>query len=123
MVVADAAGWVQGGREFLPPWRPSRGATLSNSLRERHCGGRTGLRFPLPTLALREQLSSLDNREPFRICARLGLHGGGGDGYAAAQATQMTLRMLAERIEQLTGQIDELNQRLTRLVERHPHSF
>ncbi|CAM5715384.1 hypothetical protein SCANM63S_06487 [Streptomyces canarius] len=27
--------------------------------------------------------------------------------------------MLAERIEQLTGQIDELNQRLTRLVERH----
>ncbi|MEU0899188.1 transposase [Streptomyces massasporeus] len=35
------------------------------------------------------------------------------------QATHMTLRMLAERIEQLTGQIDELNQRLTRLVERH----
>jgi transposase len=34
-------------------------------------------------------------------------------------ATHMTLRMLAERIEQLTGQIDELNQRLTRLVERH----
>jgi hypothetical protein len=31
----------------------------------------------------------------------------------------MTLRMLAERIGQLTGQIDELNQRLTRLVERH----
>ncbi|WP_354670995.1 transposase [Streptomyces sp. MA15] len=31
----------------------------------------------------------------------------------------MTLRMLAERIEQLTGQINELNQCLTRLVERH----
>ncbi|MEU3729740.1 transposase [Streptomyces sp. NPDC033538] len=31
----------------------------------------------------------------------------------------MTLRMLAERIEQLTGQIDELNQRLTGLVEHH----
>ncbi|MFB9735230.1 transposase [Streptomyces thermocoprophilus] len=31
----------------------------------------------------------------------------------------MTLRMLAERIEQLTGQINELNQRLTRLVERN----
>ncbi|MFD8202789.1 transposase [Streptomyces sp. NPDC059701] len=31
----------------------------------------------------------------------------------------MTLRMLAERIEQLTGQINELNRRLTRLVERH----
>lgn len=27
--------------------------------------------------------------------------------------------MLAKRIEQLTGQINELNQRLTRLVERH----
>ncbi|MFD3628791.1 MULTISPECIES: hypothetical protein [Streptomyces] len=35
------------------------------------------------------------------------------------QATHMTLRMLAERIEQLTAQIDELNQRLTRLVEHH----
>ncbi|MEU5115573.1 IS110 family transposase [Streptomyces longwoodensis] len=31
----------------------------------------------------------------------------------------MALRMLAERIEQLTGQVNELNQRLTRLVERH----
>ncbi|MFD5536847.1 transposase [Streptomyces sp. NPDC127079] len=31
----------------------------------------------------------------------------------------MTLSMLAQRIEQLTGQINELNQRLTRLVERH----
>ena len=31
----------------------------------------------------------------------------------------MTLRMLAERIEQLTGQINELNQRLTQLVEHH----
>ncbi|GAA2291798.1 hypothetical protein GCM10010415_74640 [Streptomyces atrovirens] len=36
-----------------------------------------------------------------------------------ARATRMTLRMLAERIEQLTGQIDELNQRLTQLVEHH----
>ncbi|MFC8818852.1 hypothetical protein ACFWJV_24945 [Streptomyces rochei] len=35
------------------------------------------------------------------------------------QATHMTLRMLAERIERLTAQIDELNQRLTRLVEHH----
>ncbi|WP_229828753.1 transposase [Streptomyces massasporeus] len=31
----------------------------------------------------------------------------------------MTLRMVAERIEQLTAQIDELNQRLTRLVEHY----
>ncbi|MFE7960778.1 transposase [Streptomyces sp. NPDC057413] len=55
--------------------------------------------------------------ELFRTCARLG-PGDGEDGEnAVAQATHMTLRMLAERIEQLTGQIDELNQRLTGLVE------
>ncbi|MEU2913402.1 transposase [Streptomyces massasporeus] len=69
--------------------------------------------------ALREQLSSLGNRELFRTCARLGLSGGGGDEDAVAQAAHLTLRMLAQRVEQLTGQIDELNQRLTRLVERH----
>ncbi|MFJ8697722.1 transposase [Streptomyces ardesiacus] len=69
--------------------------------------------------ALRERLSSLGNAELFRTCARLGPSGGGGDEDAVAQATHMTLRMLAERIEQLTAQIDELNQRLTRLVEHH----
>ncbi|WP_256339442.1 MULTISPECIES: transposase [unclassified Streptomyces] len=69
--------------------------------------------------APREQLSSLGNRELFRTRARLGPPGGGGDEDAVAQATYLTLRMLAERIEQLPGQIDELNQRLTRLVERH----
>ena len=36
-----------------------------------------------------------------------------------ARATHITLSMLAQRIEQLTTQIDELNRRLTRLVERH----
>ncbi|WP_340374909.1 transposase [Streptomyces sp. SS7] len=51
--------------------------------------------------------------------ARLALHDGGGDEDAVAQVTYLTLRMLAERVEQLTGQIDELNQRLTRLVVRH----
>ncbi|MET9354147.1 transposase [Streptomyces sp. NPDC006617] len=44
---------------------------------------------------------------------------GGGDEDAATQATHMTPRMLAERIEQLTAQINELDQRLTRLVEHH----
>ncbi|MDX3240366.1 transposase [Streptomyces sp. ME18-1-4] len=69
--------------------------------------------------ALRERLSSLGNRELFGTCARLG-PGDGEDGEnAVAQATHMTLRMLAERIEQLTGQINELNQRLTQLVEHH----
>ncbi|MDG9717642.1 hypothetical protein [Streptomyces sp. DH24] len=64
--------------------------------------------------ALRERLSGLGNRELFRTCARLGLRDGGGDEDAVARATHMTLSMLAERIEQLTGQIDELNRRLTR---------
>ncbi|MEU0676617.1 transposase [Streptomyces sp. NPDC006172] len=61
----------------------------------------------------------MGNRELFRTCVRLGPPDGGGDEDAVAQATHLTLRMLAERIEQLTGQINELNQRLTRLVERH----
>ncbi|MFR9792594.1 hypothetical protein ACL07V_28710 [Streptomyces sp. MB22_4] len=69
--------------------------------------------------ALRERLSSLGNRELFRTFARLGLSGGGGDEDAVTHATHLTLCMLAERIEQFTGQIDELNQRLTRLVEAH----
>jgi transposase len=69
--------------------------------------------------ALRERLSNLGNAELFRTCARFSPRDGGGDEDAVTQATHMTLRMLAERIEQLTGQIDELNQRLTRLVERH----
>ncbi|MFJ3209906.1 transposase [Streptomyces flaveolus] len=69
--------------------------------------------------ALRERMSSLGNAELFRTCARLGPADGGGDEDAVAQATHMTLRMLAERIEQLTAQINELNQRLTQLVEHH----
>ncbi|WP_239764874.1 transposase [Streptomyces sp. CL12-4] len=36
-----------------------------------------------------------------------------------AQATRITLSMLGQRIEHLTGQIDDLNQRLTRLLETH----
>ncbi|MEU6459948.1 transposase [Streptomyces sp. NPDC047065] len=52
-------------------------------------------------------------------CARLGPPYGGGADDGVAQATRITLRVLAERIEQLTAQINELNQRLTRLVEHH----
>ncbi|MCX4437849.1 IS110 family transposase [Streptomyces mirabilis] len=68
--------------------------------------------------ALRERLSSLGNRELFRTCARFSLPDGD-DEDAVAQATHITLGLLAQRIEQLTGQIDELNRRLTGLVERH----
>ncbi|MEU2736142.1 IS110 family transposase [Streptomyces sp. NPDC007095] len=67
---------------------------------------------------LRERLSSLGNRELFRTCARFSLPDGD-DEDAVAQATHITLGLLAQRIEQLTGQIDELNRRLTGLVERH----
>lgn len=68
--------------------------------------------------ALRERLSSLGNRELVRTCARLSPNQAD-DGDGVAQATRVTLSMLAQRIEQPTGQIDELNQRLTRLVEGH----
>jgi transposase len=67
--------------------------------------------------ALRERLSGLGNRELFRTCVCLSPREGDED--AVSQATRVTLRLLAERIEQLTRQIDELNQRLTGLVERH----
>ncbi|MFD7701363.1 IS110 family transposase [Streptomyces caelestis] len=69
--------------------------------------------------ALRERLSSLGNAELFRACARLGPPDGEGDEDAVTQATHMTLRMLAQRIEQLTAQISELNQRLTQFVAHH----
>ncbi|MFG3073549.1 hypothetical protein [Streptomyces sp. NPDC048225] len=55
--------------------------------------------------SLRERLSSLGNTELYRTCARPGTPDGGGDEDAVAQATYMTLRMLAERVEQLTAQI------------------
>ncbi|MEV5464498.1 IS110 family transposase [Streptomyces griseoincarnatus] len=69
--------------------------------------------------ALREHMSSLGNAELFRTCADLGPPDGGGDEETVAQATHMTLRMLAEHIEQFTARINDLNQRLTRLVEHH----
>ncbi|MFJ7150556.1 transposase [Streptomyces sp. NPDC100445] len=61
----------------------------------------------------------MGNRELLRTCARLGPGDGEEGENAVVQATYMTLRMLAKRIEQLTGQINELNQRLTQLVEHH----
>ncbi len=63
----------------------------------------------MQTRFLRERMSSLGNAELFRTCATLGPLDGGGDEDGGAHATHMTLRMLAERIEQLTGQTNELN--------------
>ncbi|MEU2771763.1 hypothetical protein ABZ646_02285 [Streptomyces sp. NPDC007162] len=59
-------------------------------------------------------MSNLGDAELFRTCARLGPRDGGGDEDVVAPATFMALRMLAERIEQLTGQIDELPQSVCR---------
>jgi hypothetical protein len=47
--------------------------------------------------ALRERLSSLGNRELFRTCAGLSLRDGEGDEDAVAQATRITLSLLAQR--------------------------
>ncbi|MDI3409016.1 transposase [Streptomyces cavernicola] len=71
--------------------------------------------------ALRERLSSLGNRELFRTCARLtpDQEEDAEDRDSVAEATRISLSMLGRRIEHLTGQIDALNQRLTRLLESH----
>ncbi|WP_317623394.1 IS110 family transposase [Streptomyces noursei] len=69
---------------------------------------------------LREQLAGLGNAELFRTCARLadeGQHDGGGE--AVLQATRTTLSLLAQRIGQLTEQIQDLERRLAHLAERH----
>ncbi|WP_458379771.1 IS110 family RNA-guided transposase [Streptomyces nigrescens] len=69
---------------------------------------------------LREELAGLNTPALIRTCARLADNdedGGGGD--AVLQATRITLRLLARRVEQLTGQIQDLERHLARLVERH----
>ncbi|MEU8916218.1 hypothetical protein [Streptomyces nigrescens] len=70
-----------------------------------------------------EELAGLNNPALIRTCARLAdtdEDGGGGD--AVLQATRITLCLLARRIEQLTGQIQDLERRLALLVEHHsPH--
>ncbi|WP_151770089.1 IS110 family transposase [Streptomyces abyssomicinicus] len=72
---------------------------------------------------LREELAGLKNAELFRICARLAddqAEAGGEE--AVLQATRVTLSLLAQRIEQLTQQIQELQHRMARVVECHfPH--
>lgn len=70
---------------------------------------------------LREDLAGLNNAALIRTCSRLSGSKGddGDDGDAVLQATRITLRLLAQRIEQLTAQIHELQQRMARLVERH----
>ncbi|MEU9406628.1 hypothetical protein AB0E08_13175 [Streptomyces sp. NPDC048281] len=72
-------------------------------------------------MTTRQHSTSSSTDRPIRREVVLGVdtHGeneGGGD--AVAQATRITLSLLAQRIEQLTAQIDELKRPPTGLVER-----
>lgn len=67
--------------------------------------------------ALREELASLQRRALIRACANLGEDGMGGD--PVVRATRFTLRSLAERIEHLTVQSQELERRLAEVIESH----
>ncbi|GAA1928417.1 IS110 family transposase [Streptantibioticus ferralitis] len=70
---------------------------------------------------LREELARLNNSELFRTCARLAddSRNDEGDEEEVLQATRITLCLLAGRIGQLSEQIQDLEGRLARLVERH----
>ncbi|MFF1675604.1 transposase [Streptomyces sp. NPDC058256] len=70
---------------------------------------------------LREELAGLNNSELFRTCARFADDSQDEEDGAEAvlRATRMTLCLLACRIGQLAGQIQDLAGRSARLVERH----
>ncbi|MGW5201245.1 IS110 family transposase [Streptomyces spiralis] len=70
---------------------------------------------------LREELAVLGNAELFRTCAQLAEDSENDQDCeeTVLQATRMTLCLLAQRIGQLTEQIQDLVGRLARLVERH----
>ncbi|WP_248863183.1 IS110 family RNA-guided transposase [Streptomyces halobius] len=69
---------------------------------------------------LREQLAGLKAPALVRTCAQFEERAGDdGERDAVGQATRIALCLLAQRIDQLTGQILDLERRLTGLVERH----
>ncbi|WDT58460.1 IS110 family transposase [Streptomyces sp. G7(2002)] len=69
---------------------------------------------------LREQLAGLKNPALVRTCAQFDdRDDDDGEKDAVGQATRIALCLLAQRIDQLTGQIRDLERRLTGLVERH----
>jgi len=69
--------------------------------------------------ALREQLTPLTNPALIRTCANLTSDPGYLGRDDVLDATVVTLQLLAERIQQLTAQIDELKRRLAGLVQSH----
>ncbi|MGW7426032.1 IS110 family transposase [Streptomyces sp. NPDC054813] len=70
---------------------------------------------------LREELAQLGNAELFRTCALFADARGREDvgAESVAQATRITLALLAHRIGRLSEEIRDVEARLTRLVERH----
>ncbi|MFE7783406.1 IS110 family transposase [Streptomyces libani] len=69
---------------------------------------------------LREQLAGLKTPALVRTCAQFeDRESGDGETAAVEQATRIALCLLAQRIDQLTGQIRGLERRLTALMERH----
>ncbi|MFD9781493.1 IS110 family transposase [[Kitasatospora] papulosa] len=69
---------------------------------------------------LREALSGLKTQALVRTCAQFEDREDGDAGSAGVdEATRITLRLLAQRIEHLTGQIRALERRLTGLLEHY----
>ncbi|MEU7409781.1 MULTISPECIES: hypothetical protein [Streptomyces] len=70
--------------------------------------------------ALRERLSSLGNRGLFRTCAGLSPRDGEGDEDAVAQATRITLSLLAQRIALIPAPRRTANAAPSRARPEHP---
>ncbi|MFD4946159.1 transposase [Streptomyces sp. NPDC058409] len=69
---------------------------------------------------LREELSGLKTTALVRACAQFeGREISDGGPNAVEQATRVVLCLLAQRIEHLSGQMRDVEKRLTELVERH----
>ncbi|MEU5891647.1 transposase [Streptomyces sp. NPDC047461] len=104
---------------------PARSAPLFDLAKNSAVKARTQAIYQLKAVvviadpALRERLSK-GRRELFRSARLSPLDGedAGGDGDTVAHVTRIALSAPAQHIEQLTGQIDELIQCLTGLVER-----
>ncbi|MFJ5901932.1 IS110 family transposase [Streptomyces sp. NPDC093064] len=69
--------------------------------------------------ALREQLAPLTNPALIRACADVASAGDYLGRDDVLDATLITLQLLAERIQQLTAQVNELKRRLATLVQSH----
>ncbi|MFF4571832.1 transposase [Streptomyces sp. NPDC001410] len=124
---ADPAGAFRGATSVSGPggWPPAFDGLAAAVLDDRGTVvGWTGTAQDLTGRAdpqLREELAGLGNAELFRTCAGLvddSPNHKAGEG-AVLHATHVTLGLLARRIKRLSEEVQELEGRLTRLVERH----